>query len=119
MLDLMTLCWSHDPSRRPSANQIVALASRTEFTQLCSSWSLGDDGWRIAAAVCAPRHVSVLDAPDQSADDDVVTTGWEDDDVIESCDVWMSVVDEKNAALAVYSVSKYGCLNAKVTLHVC
>lgn len=34
VLDLMTLCWSHDPSDRPSAAEIVAIATRPEFCHL-------------------------------------------------------------------------------------
>ena len=109
MLDLMTLCWSHDPNRRPSANQIVELSSRAEFTQLCSSWALGE-GVRACAAVCAPHHVSVLDG-DVPDDTDVSDMS---DDVSESCDVWMSVGSGKHAALAIYSINKHGCLSAKV-----
>lgn len=33
-LDLMTLCWDHQPKTRPSASQIVSIACAPEFTHL-------------------------------------------------------------------------------------
>nr|CAD7199937.1 unnamed protein product [Timema douglasi] len=40
MLDLMVLCWSQSPRDRPSASQIVSIASAPEFTHLCDTVSL-------------------------------------------------------------------------------
>ena len=45
----MVICWSRDPSDRPSANEIVSYASRPEFGSLLSSVALGDG----LEAVCA------------------------------------------------------------------
>lgn len=39
-LDLMVLCWSQQPKDRPSASQIVSIASAPEFTHLSDVMSL-------------------------------------------------------------------------------
>lgn len=40
MLDLMVKCWSQQPRDRPSASQIVSIASAPEFTHLADVVSL-------------------------------------------------------------------------------
>lgn len=40
MLDLMVACWSGQPEQRPSASQIVSIASAPEFTHLADVVSL-------------------------------------------------------------------------------
>lgn len=40
MLDLMALCWSQQPTDRPSASQVVSISSAPEFTHLCDAVSL-------------------------------------------------------------------------------
>jgi hypothetical protein len=40
LLDLMGLCWSQQPKDRPSASQIVSIASAPEFTHLLDVVSL-------------------------------------------------------------------------------
>ncbi|XP_023236619.1 leucine-rich repeat serine/threonine-protein kinase 1-like [Centruroides sculpturatus] len=42
VLDLMTLCWSQQPKDRPSASQIVSIATAPEFTHLVDIVSLND-----------------------------------------------------------------------------
>lgn len=51
MLDLMVLCWSQSPRDRPSASQIVSIASAPEFTHLTDTVSLNHPAPVIASAV--------------------------------------------------------------------
>ena len=43
ILDLMTLCWSHDPKERPYAADIVTLANSPEFCHLQDAVSMSKD----------------------------------------------------------------------------
>ena len=54
-LDLMTLCWSHDPSERPSANQIVGLSERPEFSHLYNVIPL-DEGVEVLCGCSTPHQ---------------------------------------------------------------
>lgn len=49
-LDLMVLCWDQQPKNRPSASQIVSIASAPEFTHLWDVMSLNHNGGVIEAA---------------------------------------------------------------------
>jgi hypothetical protein len=40
ILDLMVVCWSHRPRERPSASQIVSIASAPEFLHLADCVSI-------------------------------------------------------------------------------
>ena len=40
ILDLMVVCWSHRPRDRPSASQIVSIASAPEFLHLADCVSI-------------------------------------------------------------------------------
>ncbi|KAJ9598231.1 hypothetical protein L9F63_011052, partial [Diploptera punctata] len=51
MLDLMVLCWSQSPRDRPSASQIVSIASAPEFTHLSDTVSLNHPAPVVASAV--------------------------------------------------------------------
>ncbi|KAK7861679.1 hypothetical protein R5R35_005355 [Gryllus longicercus] len=56
MLDLMVLCWSQSPRDRPSASQIVSIASAPEFTHLGDTVSLNHGGSVVAtSAVILPE----------------------------------------------------------------
>ncbi len=41
VLDLMVACWAHRPRSRPSASQVVSIASAPEFARLVDAASLG------------------------------------------------------------------------------
>lgn len=58
MLDLMVLCWCQQPRDRPSASQIVSIASAPEFTHLYDVISLNHP-----ASVIATVTASVLMSP--------------------------------------------------------
>ncbi|EFX70096.1 hypothetical protein DAPPUDRAFT_113034 [Daphnia pulex] len=45
LLDLMVLCWSQQPKDRPTASQIVSIASAPEFTHLLDVVSLNHSGF--------------------------------------------------------------------------
>lgn len=49
-LDLMVLCWDQQPKNRPSASQIVSIASAPEFTHLWDVISLNHNGSVVEAA---------------------------------------------------------------------
>ncbi|XP_069680319.1 leucine-rich repeat serine/threonine-protein kinase 1 isoform X2 [Periplaneta americana] len=51
MLDLMVLCWSQSPRDRPSASQIVSIASAPEFTHLSDTVSLNHPAPVVASTV--------------------------------------------------------------------
>lgn len=51
-LDLMVLCWDQQPKIRPSASQIVSIASAPEFTHLLDCCSLAHSGTVIAGVGC-------------------------------------------------------------------
>lgn len=51
ILDLMVLCWSHQPCDRPSASQIVSISSAPEFTHLYDVVSLRTSA-RILTSTC-------------------------------------------------------------------
>lgn len=53
ILDLMVLCWTQQPRDRPSASQIVSMASSPEFTQLCDCTALDHSGNVNAAAAAS------------------------------------------------------------------
>ncbi|XP_063703322.1 leucine-rich repeat serine/threonine-protein kinase 1 isoform X2 [Culicoides brevitarsis] len=62
-LDLMVLCWDQQPKIRPSASQIVSIASAPEFTHLLDCCSLAHSGTVIAGVGC----------PVSSFEDDVLS----------------------------------------------
>ncbi|CAH1175605.1 unnamed protein product [Phaedon cochleariae] len=58
ILDLMVLCWSQQPKDRPSASQIVSIASAPEFTHLCDVVSLRHQAPVVASASAALTHIT-------------------------------------------------------------
>lgn len=59
ILDLMVLCWTQQPRDRPSASQIVSMASSPEFTQLCDCTALdhaGSVNSAIASVISKPEE---------------------------------------------------------------
>lgn len=61
ILDLMTLCWSSDPSDRPSAAEIVSFLSRVEFSRLCNAVMLDEDHQDVICCCSAPRPLAFGD----------------------------------------------------------
>ncbi|XP_015840648.1 leucine-rich repeat serine/threonine-protein kinase 1 isoform X3 [Tribolium castaneum] len=57
-LDLMVLCWSQQPKDRPSASQIVSIASAPEFTHLSDVTSLKHEASVVATASAAVTHIT-------------------------------------------------------------
>ncbi|XP_030762504.1 leucine-rich repeat serine/threonine-protein kinase 1 isoform X2 [Sitophilus oryzae] len=57
-LDLMVLCWSQQPKDRPSASQIVSIASAPEFTHLCDIISLKHPASVVAATSAALTYIT-------------------------------------------------------------
>ncbi|KAG8262238.1 hypothetical protein J6590_056301 [Homalodisca vitripennis] len=57
MLDLMVLCWCQQPRDRPSASQIVSIASAPEFTHLYDIVSLNHSA-AVTATVTAPLSLT-------------------------------------------------------------
>ncbi|KAJ8942684.1 hypothetical protein NQ314_010008 [Rhamnusium bicolor] len=57
-LDLMVLCWSQQPKDRPSASQIVSIASAPEFTHLSDVVSLKHQAPVVASTSAALTHIS-------------------------------------------------------------
>ncbi|XP_050515571.1 leucine-rich repeat serine/threonine-protein kinase 1 isoform X2 [Diabrotica virgifera virgifera] len=57
-LDLMVLCWSQQPKDRPSASQIVSIASAPEFTHLCDVVSLKHQAPVVATTSAALTHIT-------------------------------------------------------------
>ena len=53
LLDLMVLCWNQQPKVRPTASQIVSIASAPEFTHLLDVVSLNHSGY-ITGGVAVP-----------------------------------------------------------------
>lgn len=51
-LDLMVLCWDQQPKVRPSASQIVSIATAPEFTHLLDVVSLGHNGNVLDGVAC-------------------------------------------------------------------
>lgn len=66
-LDLMVLCWDQQPKVRPSASQIVSIASAPEFTHLIDIISLSHPGNTMDGIAC----------PIASVDDETVISGHE------------------------------------------
>jgi ADP-heptose:LPS heptosyltransferase len=54
----MVLCWSQQPKDRPSASQIVSIASAPEFTHLSDVTSLKHDASVVASASAALTHIT-------------------------------------------------------------
>lgn len=57
-LDLMVLCWSQQPKDRPSASQIVSIASAPEFTHLSDVASLKHSASVVATASAPVAEIS-------------------------------------------------------------
>uniref|UniRef100_T1HIN4 non-specific serine/threonine protein kinase n=1 Tax=Rhodnius prolixus TaxID=13249 RepID=T1HIN4_RHOPR len=57
ILDLMVLCWSHQPCDRPTASQIVSISSAPEFTHLYDVVSLNHSS-TILASVSTPLFIN-------------------------------------------------------------
>ncbi|XP_017772148.1 PREDICTED: leucine-rich repeat serine/threonine-protein kinase 1 isoform X5 [Nicrophorus vespilloides] len=57
-LDLMVLCWSQQPKDRPSASQIVSIASAPEFTHLSDVMSLKHQAPVVASTSAPISHIS-------------------------------------------------------------
>ncbi|XP_049820088.1 leucine-rich repeat serine/threonine-protein kinase 1 isoform X2 [Aethina tumida] len=57
-LDLMVLCWSQQPKDRPSASQIVSIASAPEFTHLSDVISLKHQAPVVASTSAALTHIT-------------------------------------------------------------
>ncbi|XP_066246944.1 leucine-rich repeat serine/threonine-protein kinase 1 isoform X1 [Euwallacea similis] len=57
-LDLMVLCWSQQPRDRPTASQIVSIASAPEFTHLCDVVSLKHPAAVAAATSAALSYIT-------------------------------------------------------------
>lgn len=57
-LDLMVLCWSQQPKDRPSASQIVSMASAPEFTHLCDIMSLKHHAPVVASTSAPILHIT-------------------------------------------------------------
>ncbi|XP_044740580.1 leucine-rich repeat serine/threonine-protein kinase 1 isoform X2 [Chrysoperla carnea] len=57
-LDLMVLCWSQQPRDRPSASQIVSIASAPEFTHLCDVVSLNHSAPVMATTSIPITHIT-------------------------------------------------------------
>uniref|UniRef100_A0A6A7FVB2 non-specific serine/threonine protein kinase n=2 Tax=Hirondellea gigas TaxID=1518452 RepID=A0A6A7FVB2_9CRUS len=53
LLDLMVLCWSNNPRQRPSASQVVSIATAPEFTTLLDVASL-EHSTNVMAATTVP-----------------------------------------------------------------
>ena len=51
--DLMSVCWSQEPHDRPTASQIVSLASAPEFMQVLDAVQLAGGARKLAASECA------------------------------------------------------------------
>ena len=54
VLDLMVVCWAQQPRDRPSASQVVSIASAPEFVHLGDVVSLADYG-----SCCAQVHCRI------------------------------------------------------------
>lgn len=54
----MVLCWSQQPKDRPSASQIVSIASAPEFTHLSDVTSLKHDASVVASTSAALTHIT-------------------------------------------------------------
>ncbi|XP_019766471.2 leucine-rich repeat serine/threonine-protein kinase 1 isoform X4 [Dendroctonus ponderosae] len=57
-LDLMVLCWSQQPKDRPTASQIVSIASAPEFTHLCDVVSLKHSASVVASTSAALTYIT-------------------------------------------------------------
>ena len=57
-LDLMTLCWSHDPGDRPSAEQIRDIASGAPFCHLQDVVAMEKDMEAVCACAAPTPHDS-------------------------------------------------------------
>ncbi|KAI5703280.1 hypothetical protein M8J75_009878 [Diaphorina citri] len=69
MIDLMVLCWSHSPRDRPSASQIVSIASAPEFTHLHDVVSLQiEPHLDVVAAVATSPHNPGVEDPGGSSE---------------------------------------------------
>lgn len=56
ILDLMALCWSHDPMDRPSAAEMVSILSSPEVTQILSVVAVGSAS-EVMCACAAPCRI--------------------------------------------------------------
>lgn len=54
----MVLCWSQQPKDRPSASQIVSIASAPEFVHLSDIMSLKHQAYVTASATAPVSHIT-------------------------------------------------------------
>ncbi|KAG1714290.1 Leucine-rich repeat serine/threonine-protein kinase 1 [Nymphon striatum] len=92
ILDLMSLCWSQQPQDRPSASQIVSVASAPEFIHLIDVVSLKD-------------HDVVLSAG-------LVNLPQDEDNSMQISDIWFSRLGKKLDMLtcSVHGIQEYKSL---------
>ncbi len=67
--DLMAACWSHQPIKRPSASQIVSIATAPEFTHVVDVVSLETQKTVMSAALVTHHHERIAgdDREEESA----------------------------------------------------
>ncbi|XP_053678911.1 leucine-rich repeat serine/threonine-protein kinase 1 [Anopheles nili] len=70
-LDLMVLCWDQQPKMRPSASQIVSIATAPEFTHLLDVISLAHAGSVMDGVAC------LIATPSTDGEDTGVASGYE------------------------------------------
>jgi serine/threonine protein kinase len=121
ILDLMSLCWSHDPLDRPSAAEMVSILSSSEVTQILNVISVGP-ATEVMCACAAPcrlpeesllgrtvLHVFTVKENCSFVDSNIDFTG-----IV--CDVWLSCRDPSTlvCTLQVYTYTEDRCIQAKV-----
>ena len=116
MLDLMTLCWSENPSERPSLKEINKYVSSFEFGHLLDVVSL--DGYEQAPLLATTMINSNLKTEKEPVD-----IGEEQEPEDEGMiDLWIvkNCVDDNEAKVEIvtYEVSGQNCLSQKV-IDVC
>lgn len=97
ILDLMIVCWSQQPSDRPSASQIVSMCSAPEFAHLLDVVSMHDSD----AGIIAGDAFIVEEESDAEPVDAGSFEG----------EIWLSRSD---GTVSVLSCNQYGWLDYKV-----
>ncbi|CAH1799323.1 unnamed protein product [Owenia fusiformis] len=96
MLNLMTMCWAHEPAQRPSAAEISAIVTSPEFSTLMDVVAMEKQQRIVDATIVAVRHA-----------------GNHEEYVNE---VWLATSNPASSSIEILTLEKHTCVEQKCIL---